>query len=48
MFAFAGFFIVLGLSIERIGTAWAFTAATLVALIVQGLSLLVLRSASKW
>jgi hypothetical protein len=47
MFAFAGFFIVLGLSIERIGTAWAFTASIVVALIIQGLSLLVLRSSSK-
>ena len=47
MFAFAGFFLVLGLSIERIGTAWAFTASIVVALIIQGLSLWVLRSSSK-
>jgi len=46
MFAFAGFFIALGLLIERAGIAPAFTAATLVALIVQGLSLWVLRRSS--
>jgi hypothetical protein len=43
MFAFAGFFITLGLLIERSGIAWAFTSATLVALAVQGISLWILR-----
>ncbi len=43
MFAFAGFFITLGLLIERLGIGWAFSAAVVAALFVQGCSLLVLR-----
>jgi hypothetical protein len=43
MFAFAGFFITLGLLIEQAGIGWSFTAATLVALVVQGGSLWILR-----
>jgi hypothetical protein len=47
MFAFTGFFIVLSLLIEHISLAAAFGAAVLTALIVQGLSLLVLRQFHK-
>jgi uncharacterized membrane protein (GlpM family) len=43
MFAFTGFFITLSLLIERVSLAAAFGAAILVALIIQGLSLLILR-----
>jgi hypothetical protein len=43
MFAFAGFFITLGLLIERTGIAASFAAAIAVALAVQGTSLWVLR-----
>jgi hypothetical protein len=43
MFAFAGFFLTLGLLIERAGIGWSFIAATLVALAIQGSSLWVLR-----
>jgi hypothetical protein len=43
MFAFAGFFLSLGLLLERAGVAWAFAGAILVALAVQGTSLWVLR-----
>jgi hypothetical protein len=43
MFAFAGFFLTLGLMLERAGIAASFITATLVALIVQGASLWVLR-----
>ncbi|MGE5250860.1 MAG: hypothetical protein ACM3QS_11685 [Bacteroidota bacterium] len=45
MFAFAGFFITLGLMLEPSGTGPAFAVAVLVALIVQGASLWVLRRA---
>jgi hypothetical protein len=43
MFAFAGFFLTLGLLIEKVGIGWSFGAATLVALVIQGISLVVLR-----
>lgn len=43
MFAFTGFFIALSLLIEQAGLAVAFGAATLTALVVQSLSLLILR-----
>ena len=43
MFAFAGFFITLGLLIQRAGIGWSFACAILVALAVQGISLWVLR-----
>ena len=43
MFAFTGFFIVLNLLVEHTSLAMAFGAATVTALIVQGISLLVLR-----
>jgi hypothetical protein len=45
LFGFAGFFLVLGLTIERAGTALAFTAAIVTALAIQATSLaLVLRA----
>ena len=43
LFGFAGFFVVLALSIERIGIAAAFAAATATALAIQGGSLWLLR-----
>jgi hypothetical protein len=43
MFAFTGFFITLSLLIEQVSLAAAFGAAILAALIIQGLSLLILR-----
>ena len=43
MFAFAGFFITLGLFLERYGIAISFLSAILVALAVQGTSLWILR-----
>jgi hypothetical protein len=43
MFAFIGFFITLSLLIENSSLAAAFGAATLVALMFQGISLVVLR-----
>jgi hypothetical protein len=43
MFAFAGFFITLGMLLEPAGIVWAFAIAALVAILVQGLSLWVLR-----
>jgi hypothetical protein len=43
MFAFAGFFLVLGLTIERTGIGPAFAAAIVTALATQGASLWVLR-----
>ncbi len=43
MFAFAGFFITIGLTLEKAGVAVAFISAILVALAVQGTSLWVLR-----
>lgn len=43
MFAFTGFFIVLSLLVERASLAITFGAAILSALIIQGLSLLILR-----
>ncbi len=47
MFAFAGFFIVLGLLIERAGIAASFLAAIVTALAIQGISLWVLRQTQK-
>jgi hypothetical protein len=47
MFAFAGFFITLGLLIETAGMAIAFVSAILVALAIQGTSLLILRQQHK-
>lgn len=47
MFAFTGFFIALSLLIEQTGLAVAFGAATLIALVIQGLSLLILRQLHK-
>jgi O-antigen/teichoic acid export membrane protein len=44
LFAFAGFCFVLGVSIVPLGTAGAFAAAVVVALLVQGLSLRGLRA----
>lgn len=43
MFAFAGFFITLGLLLERAGIAISFLSAIAVALLVQGTSLWILR-----
>jgi hypothetical protein len=43
MFAFAGFFITLSLLLERAGLAVSFLSAVLVALAVQGTTLLILR-----
>ena len=43
MFAFAGFFVTLGLLLERFGIAISFLSAILVALAVQGTSLWILR-----
>jgi hypothetical protein len=43
LFAFAGFFLVLALSIERTGIARAFAAATAAALVLQGGALWVVR-----
>lgn len=47
MFAFAGFFITLGLLIERTGIAASFISAIVVALAIQGTSLWVLRRLHK-
>lgn len=47
LFAFAGFYLVLGLLIEHASLAVSFGAATLTALTVQGASLLVLRQLHK-
>jgi hypothetical protein len=47
LFAFAGFYLVLGLLIEQTSLAVSFGAATLTALAVQGTSLLVLRKLHK-
>jgi hypothetical protein len=44
LFGFVGFFVVVGGSIERIGVAPAFVAATLVALTAQLVSLRALRA----
>jgi hypothetical protein len=44
MFAFAGFFITLGLLLEKMGIAVSFISAIVVALAVQGTSLWVLRN----
>ncbi len=44
MFAFTGFFIVLNILLEQAGVAAAFGAAVLTALLIQGLSLWILRS----
>lgn len=43
MFAYAGFFITLGLLLEKQGVACSFIAAILVALAIQGISLWILR-----
>jgi len=43
LIAFAGFYLVLGLLIERISLGLAFGAAIIAALIVQGISLLILK-----
>jgi hypothetical protein len=45
MFAFTGFFITLELLLERAGIAIAFLTAIMIALIIQGISLLILRQA---
>ena len=47
MFAFTGFFITLSLLIEHASVAAAFGAATLTALMVQGISLVILRQSPK-
>lgn len=47
MFAFAGFFITLGLLLERAGITVSFLSAILVALAIQGMSLWVLRQKHK-
>lgn len=47
MFAFAGFFITLGLLIEKTGIAISFLSAIVVALVIQGTSLWVLRRLHK-
>ncbi len=47
MFAFAGFFLALGLLIEYIGIAASFMTATAIALAIQGISLWVLRQSQK-
>lgn len=44
MFAFAGFFLILGLLLERAGIGPAFAAAIVTALVIQGSSLWVLRT----
>jgi len=46
MFAFAGFFLALGLLINHLSIGWAFVSAIAVALLVQGSSLLILRRKS--
>ncbi len=43
LFAFAGFFITLGLLIEKVGISWSFLSAITVALAIQGTSLWILR-----
>lgn len=43
LFAFIGFFAVLGTTLKRLGIAEAFAAATLAALCIQGLSLALMR-----
>ncbi len=43
LFAFIGFFSVLASSLVRLGVAPAFAAATIVALVIQGCSLLIMR-----
>jgi hypothetical protein len=43
MFAFAGFFLALGLLMNHLSVGWAFVSAIAVALLVQGSSLLILR-----
>ena len=43
MLAFAGFFITLGLLLQRAGIAVSFLSAIVVALAIQGISLLILR-----
>lgn len=43
LFAFAGFYLVLGLLIERASLGFSFGLATLTALIIQGVSLFILR-----
>lgn len=47
MFAFAGFFITLSLLIEKSGIAVSFLSAIAVALVIQGMSLLILRHRHK-
>jgi hypothetical protein len=47
MFAFTGFFITLGLTLERTSIAAAFLSATFMALVIQGCSLFVLRQTHK-
>lgn len=47
LFAFAGFYLVLGLLIENTSLAVSFGYATLIALIIQGTSLLILRQFHK-
>ncbi len=47
LFAFAGFYLVLGILIEKTSLAVSFGAATLTALSIQGTSLLVLRQLHK-
>jgi hypothetical protein len=47
MFAFTGFFITLGLLLERTSIATSFLSATLMALAIQGCSLFVLRQTHK-
>jgi hypothetical protein len=47
LFAFAGFFLVLGASIERLGLVAAFLAATAAALAIQAASLAFVRGA-RW
>jgi hypothetical protein len=43
LFSFTGFFIVLGMALERLGTAVGFIAASAVALVIQGGSLWLMR-----
>jgi len=47
LFAFAGFFITLSLLIEKAGIAASFLSAIVVALAIQGMSLLILRQKHK-
>jgi hypothetical protein len=47
MFAFVGFFIMLGILLERTSIATSFLSATFMVLVIQGCSLLVLRQAHK-